>query len=73
VHHSTFEPETNSNYGAVFPIWDLLLGTFRGSPRQPHTAMSLGLEELRGSEAQRLGFLLVSPLRGRLRTTSGDL
>jgi sterol desaturase/sphingolipid hydroxylase (fatty acid hydroxylase superfamily) len=66
VHHSTWEPETNSNYGAVFPIWDLLLGTFRASPREPHETMPLGLEEARGAEVDRLGFLLLSPLRRRL-------
>ena len=25
IHHSVHEPETNSNYGAVFPVWDLSL------------------------------------------------
>ena len=29
IHHSAWKPETNSNYGAVFPWWDLVFGTFR--------------------------------------------
>src|SRR5262245_1149291 len=33
VHHSTWNPETNSNFGAVFPVWDLMFGTFRVDPR----------------------------------------
>src|SRR5262245_54338078 len=24
IHHSAWKPETNSNYGAVFPLWDLV-------------------------------------------------
>jgi sterol desaturase/sphingolipid hydroxylase (fatty acid hydroxylase superfamily) len=29
VHHHWKQPYTDSNYGAVFSIWDRLLGTFR--------------------------------------------
>jgi len=29
VHHHYMQPYTDSNYGAVFSIWDRLLGTFR--------------------------------------------
>lgn len=67
IHHSTWRPETDSNFGAVFPVWDLVLGTFRAEPREPHATMRLGLEELRGTEAQQLGRLLLSPLRRELR------
>ena len=28
VHHHRFQPYTDTNYGAVFSIWDRLLGTF---------------------------------------------
>jgi sterol desaturase/sphingolipid hydroxylase (fatty acid hydroxylase superfamily) len=63
VHHSTWQPETDSNYGAVFPVWDLVLGTFRAHPRVPHERMSLGLEESRGPETRALGLLLLSPFR----------
>lgn len=66
VHHSSYQPETDSNFGAVFPIWDLVLGTYRASPRAPHEEMELGLSELRGPEAHHLGHLLGSPLWPRL-------
>lgn len=59
VHHSSYRPETDSNYSAVFPIWDLLLGTFRSGERPP---AELGLTEYRGSEVDRFGWLLASPL-----------
>jgi sterol desaturase/sphingolipid hydroxylase (fatty acid hydroxylase superfamily) len=58
-----------------FPIWDLLLGTFRASPREAHETMPLGLEELRGPEVDRLGFLFLSLRRrlGRPRTDAREL
>lgn len=63
VHHSVDQPETDSNYGAVFPHWDLLFGTYRAAPRAPHASMPLGLADRRGPEVHRLGWLLASPLR----------
>ncbi|MCP4004071.1 MAG: sterol desaturase family protein [bacterium] len=63
IHHSTWQPETDSNYGAVFPIWDVIFGTFRGTSRARQEDMPLGLEELRDPEAQHLFRLLLSPFR----------
>lgn len=60
VHHSSWKPETNSNFGAVFPIWDLVFGTFRANPRDGHERMQLGLEEVRGRDAHRPLWLLGS-------------
>ena len=66
VHHSSWQPETDSNYGAVFPIWDLIFGTFRPDPRDGHEHMELGLRELREPDANRLMPLLLSPLHRSL-------
>jgi sterol desaturase/sphingolipid hydroxylase (fatty acid hydroxylase superfamily) len=33
IHHSAWKAETNSNFDAVFPVWDLVFGTFRGTAR----------------------------------------
>jgi sterol desaturase/sphingolipid hydroxylase (fatty acid hydroxylase superfamily) len=60
IHHSTWRPETNSNFGAVFPWWDMLFGTYRTIPRAPHATMPLGLDELRGPRANSLWWLLRS-------------
>ena len=60
VHHSSWQPETDSNFGAVLPIWDLVFGTFRTIPRDRHPTMELGLSEVRGRAANRLGWLLKS-------------
>jgi sterol desaturase/sphingolipid hydroxylase (fatty acid hydroxylase superfamily) len=60
IHHSAWKPETNSNYGAVFPWWDLAFGTYCREPRDGHEHMPLGLDEVRGSAAQRPLWLLAS-------------
>ncbi len=65
VHHSSWQPETDSNFGAVFPVWDLLFGTFRAEPRGGQSGMQLGLVEVRDARCWRLPFLLFSSLRTR--------
>jgi sterol desaturase/sphingolipid hydroxylase (fatty acid hydroxylase superfamily) len=60
VHHSAWSPETNSNFGAVLPVWDLVFRTFRATPRDGHEHMRLGLDEVRGREAHRPMWLLGS-------------
>ncbi len=72
IHHSTWQPETDSNFSAVFPIWDMIFGTFRSTPRTDHHIMPLGLEEIRGSRANRMLWLLVSPLHGNLQDAPSD-
>lgn len=59
IHHSTDPRETDTNFGAVFPLWDLALGTYRSGPEPAR----LGLDEARGPESQRVGWLLASPFR----------
>ena len=66
IHHSTWQRETDSNFSAVFPVWDIIFGTFRPTPRTDPDIMPLGLEEVRGSRANRLPWLLVSPFYKQL-------
>jgi sterol desaturase/sphingolipid hydroxylase (fatty acid hydroxylase superfamily) len=73
IHHSAWRPETNSNFGAVFPIWDLIFGTFRGVPRDGHERMRLGLDEVRGRDAQRPLWLLASVARRDLAVPGGTV
>jgi sterol desaturase/sphingolipid hydroxylase (fatty acid hydroxylase superfamily) len=61
VHHSSYAPETDSNFSAVFPIWDILCGTFRTATREPLETMTLGLDEVRDPQANRFWWLLASP------------
>jgi len=62
VHHSAWRPETNSNFGAVFPIWDVIFGTFCATPRDGHERRRLGLDDVRGADAHRPVWLLGSAL-----------
>ena len=67
IHHSSWQPETDTNFGAVFPIWDILFGTFQTQTRTPQETMELGLEEVRDERTNRLLWLLRSPLLGDFR------
>ena len=71
VHHSVFTPETDSNFSAVFPVWDIIFGTYRTQTRAPLETMPLGLEELRDPEANRFWWLLVSPFLTRKSIATG--
>jgi sterol desaturase/sphingolipid hydroxylase (fatty acid hydroxylase superfamily) len=72
VHHSTLPEETDSNFGAVFPLWDLIFGTFRRTTRLPTLTMPLGLSELRDQRARSVTWLLTSPLRGELASADAS-
>lgn len=63
THHSIHRDETDSNYGFSVVWWDRLFGTWRAAPRDGHATMTLGLDAFRAPSAQRLGALLLQPLR----------
>ena len=67
MHHSSWQPETDSNFSAVFPIWDIVFGTFRTQTRAPQETMELGLEEVRNERTNRLLWLLASPSQGEFK------
>lgn len=69
IHHSIRQSETDSNFSAVFPVWDLILGTFRTATHGPQASMKLGLEEVRDERIARIGWLLRSPFLRRLVST----
>lgn len=62
VHHSRFQPETDSNYSSIFSFWDRLARTFRQVP-DPHT-LCLGLDAWDGEEWQSVSGLLRTPFVG---------
>ena len=61
IHHSALQPETDSNYGAMFSWWDRLFGTYRTRPPETLAQMQLGLDDGSAARANGLGWLLVSP------------
>jgi sterol desaturase/sphingolipid hydroxylase (fatty acid hydroxylase superfamily) len=46
LHHSSWQPETDSNYGQIFSFWDRLFGTYSAAPRSGYDAMRIGLNEI---------------------------
>jgi len=63
IHHSSWQPETNSNYGFHLSIWDRLFSSYRAMPRTPEREMEIGLGEFRASPEQSLTALLLQPFR----------
>ena len=55
--------ETDSNFGFNLPWWDLLFGTYRAQPREPHETMTLGLDDARDPRKLDLFSLLGRPFK----------
>ena len=60
VHHSAYQPETDSNYGCLFTIWDRVFGTAR---RVQVERIQFGLEMFRDASEQTIAELLKMPFR----------
>lgn len=67
IHHSVDTEETDSNFGAVFPIWDVVFGTFRTHPLATPSQMDLGVSEVRDARSWSIGWLFIVPFLGNLR------
>ena len=63
IHHSVYEPETNSNYGFNFSVWDRLFGTYIHEPRGGYEKLETGLEEYQDERATGFLFALSAPFR----------
>ncbi len=59
VHHSRYQPETDSNYANIFSIWDRLFGTF--VTVKDTTSLHYGLDEYLDERYQQIGPLLKTP------------
>ena len=66
VHHSVIPRETNSNFGFNLPWWDYLFGTYRAQPVEGHEGMTVGLSQFREEWVDRLHWMLLLPLVGRV-------
>jgi len=65
VHHHYVRPQTDSNYGNIFSIWDRLFGTFNYTPV---SQVRYGLDVLEDTTDQDLGYQLKIPFDGGIKT-----
>lgn len=63
VHHSSRQPETDSNYGATLSLWDRMFGTYNARSNEDLEAMQLGLAECQDTRSSSLLWLLALPFR----------
>jgi sterol desaturase/sphingolipid hydroxylase (fatty acid hydroxylase superfamily) len=61
VHHSRWQPETDSNYSSLFSIWDRLGRTFR--LHNPLGELRIGLDEFDAEEDRKVTGLFTMPFR----------
>jgi sterol desaturase/sphingolipid hydroxylase (fatty acid hydroxylase superfamily) len=59
VHHSRWQPETDSNYASLLSVWDRLFGSFRLN-REP-ASLRFGLDEFEAPSHQSLRGMLGTP------------
>jgi sterol desaturase/sphingolipid hydroxylase (fatty acid hydroxylase superfamily) len=62
LHHSSYQPQTDSNYGTVFSFWDRLFGTEGHTEDYRASDFEIGLREVRDRRASSLWWQLKSPL-----------
>jgi sterol desaturase/sphingolipid hydroxylase (fatty acid hydroxylase superfamily) len=65
VHHHYMRPETDSNYGNIFSVWDRLFGTFHYTPV---AQLRYGLDVLDDSTDETLGYQLRIPFDKKIKT-----
>mgnify|MGYP003349657234 CR=1 FL=1 len=61
VHHSRWQPETDSNFASILPFWDRLFGTFRR--HADPESLRLGLDGFDGDEFQTVPGMLLTPVK----------
>jgi sterol desaturase/sphingolipid hydroxylase (fatty acid hydroxylase superfamily) len=64
LHHSTWQPETDTNYGNILVIWDRIFGTYLPAPDTPRAGFALGLDTFPAQKAQDPFLLIASPFLG---------
>lgn len=73
IHHSSHQPETDSNYGQVFSVWDRLFGTYTAETKTGRRDREIGLKEIRDGRTMSFWWQLRSPLldfRGQARESA---
>ena len=65
VHHSTLQPETDSNYGFFLSLWDRLFNSYIAQPSAGHNKMTIGLQTYQTEEPATLAWSLSIPFKPR--------
>lgn len=60
IHHHYLQPETDSNYGNIFSIWDRLFGTYR---EMDMSKLKYGLDILPDESSDNWAFQLKKPFK----------
>lgn len=68
LHHSVEPEEADTNFSAVFPVWDILFGTFCTKTPEP---LALGVKDVRDDRSWSLLWLLRAPFGGARRRSEG--
>lgn len=63
IHHSPVMRETNSNFGATLPLWDMVFGTYRRKTPDDLARQRIGLDEMQDARAYSLWWAITLPLR----------
>jgi sterol desaturase/sphingolipid hydroxylase (fatty acid hydroxylase superfamily) len=63
IHHSPVMPETNSNFGATLPIWDMVFGTYLRKSAEALARQQIGLDEMQDARAYSLWWAISLPFR----------
>jgi len=71
VHHSNWQPETDSNYSSFLSIWDRLFGSFRLNTDP--ALIRLGLEGWGEADWRSLPGMLLRPFRRRLPSSGPSI
>jgi sterol desaturase/sphingolipid hydroxylase (fatty acid hydroxylase superfamily) len=61
IHHSRFQPETDSNFSSVLSMWDRIFGTYR--EKDNYGSIEFGLKEFDAKDKQNLAGLFATPFR----------
>ena len=60
IHHSRGD-DSQTNFGAVFPWWDRLFGTYRDQPSAGQETQAVGVDGFDGRQHQMLHWMLANP------------
>jgi sterol desaturase/sphingolipid hydroxylase (fatty acid hydroxylase superfamily) len=61
VHHSVVFDQANSNYGAVFSVWDRLFGSYSSIGRAQHDRIVFGVRELPRRDCLKASQMFLTP------------